>query len=147
MLARLDKPLCLIGTAKTAEAPKGRTIVAIALENEPRNRRVHEVDRQAPGVADSGGRDRVGGERDRPQDVRHLLQFLARTSMGAVQHRLSAVLALDAARQRTYPNRYRQPDAPEAGARQHRRHWSCLFSAAADDRDDHHVRTVLHALV
>ncbi len=37
MLARLDKPLCPIGAAKTAEAQVGRTIVAIAPENEPWN--------------------------------------------------------------------------------------------------------------
>jgi hypothetical protein len=40
MLARLDKPLCLPGAVKTAKAQLGRTIVAIARENEPQNRRV-----------------------------------------------------------------------------------------------------------
>ena len=40
--------------------------------------------------------------------LRHLLQFLARAAMGAVQHRLPAVLAVDAARQRTHPHRHRQ---------------------------------------
>ena len=36
-----DKPLCPTGAVKTAEAQPGRVIVAIALETEPWNRRVH----------------------------------------------------------------------------------------------------------
>jgi hypothetical protein len=35
MLARLDKPLGLMGAVKTAKAQLGRTIVAIAPEDEP----------------------------------------------------------------------------------------------------------------
>ena len=52
MLARLDKPLRRIGAVKTAEANLGRVTVASALEIEPWNRRVHEMDGQAFGVAD-----------------------------------------------------------------------------------------------
>src|SRR2546430_5430060 len=98
MLARLDKPLRLAGAVKTAEAQAGRTIVAIALEDEPGNRRVHKVDGQTPGMADSGCSDRIRRQRDRAQILRRLVELMARTSMGAVQHRLPAVFALDAAR-------------------------------------------------
>jgi hypothetical protein len=35
MLARLDKPLRLTGAVKTAKAQLGRTIVAIAPDDEP----------------------------------------------------------------------------------------------------------------
>ena len=72
------------------------------------------LDGQTSGMADPGRGDRVRHQRDRPQDVRHLVELLARAAMGAVQRRLPAVLAMDAARQRTYPDRYRQQPAAEA---------------------------------
>ncbi len=49
-------------------------------------------------LARRGCGDRLGRKRHRPQDVRHVVEFLARAAMGAVQHRLPALLALDAAR-------------------------------------------------
>src|SRR5258708_15940952 len=66
--------------------------------------------------------------------------------MGAVQHRLPAVLVLDAARQRAYPDRYRQQPAAEADAQQHRHHRSCVFPDSVDLRHDHNGRSVLYAL-
>src|SRR4051794_31468004 len=96
------------GAVKPTEAPSGRVSVAIALDLEPRNRRVHTLDRQTAGLADLARRDRVGRERHRAQGVRHLVEFLAGTAMAAVQYRLPAVLVMDAARQRTYPDRHRQ---------------------------------------
>src|SRR6266481_920014 len=98
MLARLDKPLRQIGAVKMAEAQLGGTIVAIASEDKPWNRRAHKVAGQAPGVADPGRRGGVRAQRDRAQNFRHLFQLLARASMGAVQYRVPAVLVLDAAR-------------------------------------------------
>src|SRR5450759_2805427 len=108
MLARLDKPPCPGGTVKTAEAQLGRAIVAIAPENESRNRRVHQVDGQTPGLADPYCGGGVRSQRDHTEDFQYLFQLLARASMGVVQRSLPAVLVLDAARQRTYPDRYHQ---------------------------------------
>src|SRR5260370_37251326 len=104
MLARLDKPLRPTDVVKTAEAQSGEDYVAIASKREPWNRRVHKVGRQAPGLADPGRRGGVRSQRRRAQELRHLFQFLARASMGAVQHRLSAALVLDPSRQRAHPD-------------------------------------------
>src|SRR6266849_5972315 len=99
MLARLDKPLRrMTGAVKTAEAQLGGTIVAIASEDKPWNRRVHKMAGQAPGVADPGRRGGVRAQRGRAENFRHLFQLLARAAMGAVQYRVPAVLGLDAAR-------------------------------------------------
>src|SRR5437588_639819 len=47
MLAGLDRPQCPMGAVKTADANWGGIAVASALETEPWNRRVHEVDGQS----------------------------------------------------------------------------------------------------
>src|SRR3954469_6856275 len=98
MPARLDKPLRLLDAAKTAEASQGRARRAIAPETEQRNRRVHTLDRQASGVADSGSGGHIGRECGGAQGFRHLVQFMARASMGVVQYRLPALLGMDIAR-------------------------------------------------
>jgi hypothetical protein len=52
---RLEKPLRPIGADKTAVANAGgRTIVAIAPENESADRRVQRAERSAPAMADRG---------------------------------------------------------------------------------------------
>jgi hypothetical protein len=52
---RLEKPLRPIGADKTAVANAGRTIVAIAPEDEPADRRVQRAERSTPAMADRGG--------------------------------------------------------------------------------------------
>src|SRR5258708_37475052 len=119
MLARLDKPLRPADVVKTAEAQSGEDYVAIASKREPWNRCLYKVGGQTPGLADFGRRGGVRSQRHRTQELRHVFQFLARASMGAIQRRLSAVLVLDASRQRAYPDRDRQQHAAEAVARQY----------------------------
>src|SRR4051812_1158781 len=131
MLARLDRPLRPTGAVKTAGAYLGGDYVAIALEIEPWNRRVHEVDGQAAGMADPARGGRFDRECDHPQDLRCLIEFMARAAMVAVQHRIPAVLAVDPARQRAYPDRHREQLAAEAAARLDRYRRSRLLSDPA----------------
>src|SRR4051794_38181700 len=84
---------------------RGGSVVAVAAELEPWDRRVHALDRQTPGMVDPNRRDHLRGERHRAQDVRHLLELMAGAAVGVVQRRVPAVLAMDVARQRTYPDR------------------------------------------
>ena len=62
MLARLDKPL-RPRVPSRLQMRIGRVTVASALETEPWNRRVHQVDGQAPGLADPGRRHDLGRQR------------------------------------------------------------------------------------
>src|SRR3954447_24958592 len=86
------------GCSQDYRCELGRVTVASALEIEPWDRRVHEVDGQAPGLANSRRRGGVGRQRHHAQIVRHVFELMAGTSMGAVRHRLPAVLAMDIAR-------------------------------------------------
>src|SRR5439155_9432689 len=97
MLAGLDRPQWPMGAVKTADANWGGIAVASALETEPWNRRVNEVEGQALGLSDSCCRRDIGHQRHYAQNVRHFFQFMAGASMGAFQHRFSPLLAVDIA--------------------------------------------------
>ena len=56
MLARLERPLRLVGADKTAEARSRRTVIAIAPGNEPENPRVRHADQKARHSDPAGSR-------------------------------------------------------------------------------------------
>ena len=91
------------------------------------------------GLADPRGGHRVGRQRDHPQAVRHVVELLARTAVGAVRRGVPDRRVLDAARQRAHPHRHREQHVLAAHPQHHRRHRARVLPAAADDRHDHHV--------
>src|ERR1017187_6247702 len=82
---------------RCSEGPR-RSSEDIAAGN-ARGRRRQHLDRQTHRLADPGRRGGLGGQCHRAQDFRYIVELLARVAMGAVQRRVSAVRALDAARQ------------------------------------------------
>src|SRR5579885_3579772 len=123
-----------------------RTAQGVASGNAP-HRCGQYLDRQAPRLAGYCRRHRLRRQRRGAETLRYLVQLRARTAVGAVQHRVPAVLALDPARQRAHSHRHRKSTAAKGAAQHHRPHRACIVLAAADHRDDLHRRLVLPCLL